>query len=69
MWKILGYLAGVAPVVVDLLQHSGAPTKVTGVGLTIMGAVKTADMIRNKRKKGAKPFDSDKANEQVEKMK
>lgn len=68
MWAMIGRAAGILPVVIDLIQNSGAPSWLSGAGVGVLAATETAIRIKRKRSTPAKPFDTDEARRKVEKI-
>jgi hypothetical protein len=56
MWRVVGYLAGIVPALVDVIQSDLKPGWMTAVGGAIIGATKTVDVVLKKRAKGAPIF-------------
>jgi len=56
MWKIIGYAAGILPIIVDLIQNSGTPSWVSGAGAALVTTTGVAHRIKRKREAGAPTF-------------
>ena len=68
MWAMIGRAAGILPVVIDLIQNSGAPSWLSGAGVGVLVVTETAIRIKRKRSTASKPFDTKAAREKVERM-